>query len=108
MRSDIADPSVSDAMRNEVITKLRQQYLENTQRATSLSARYGPEHGVVTRLRSDNANIVASIKDELRRIEESYRSEYEVARGRERRSPGVYAAFVDETPGAAIRSHVTC
>jgi polysaccharide biosynthesis transport protein len=88
MNSDIADPSFSDAMRNEVITKLRQQYLENTQRATSLSARYGPEHGVVTRLRSDNVNIVASIKNELRRIEESYRSEYEVARGREEQLRG--------------------
>jgi polysaccharide biosynthesis transport protein len=88
MRADIPDPSVSDAMRNEVITKLRQQYLDNTQRATYLSSRYGPEHGVVTRLRSDNANIAASIKDELRRIEQSYRSEYEVARGREEQLRG--------------------
>lgn len=82
-QSDVADPSVTDALKNEVITKLRQQYLENNQRAASLSARYGRDHGVVTRLRGDNENIRASIKDEMRRLEETYRSEYEVSRLRE-------------------------
>jgi succinoglycan biosynthesis transport protein ExoP len=83
MRSEVASISVNDAMRNEVITKLRQQYLDNAQRATYFTSKYGKEHGVVVRLTADNANIATSIRNELRRIEEGYRSEYEVARGRE-------------------------
>jgi succinoglycan biosynthesis transport protein ExoP len=82
-KSDVADVAVPDVMKNEVITKLRQQYLDNSQRATALTARYGKDHGVVTRLRSDNENIRTSIRDETRRLEETYRSEYDVARRRE-------------------------
>jgi polysaccharide biosynthesis transport protein len=83
VRSQTPDLSVSDALRNEVINTLRQQYLENTQRATYLGARYGQNHNAVVRLRAENANILTSIKDELHRIEETYRSDYDVARGRE-------------------------
>jgi polysaccharide biosynthesis transport protein len=82
-QSDVADVAVPDVLKNEVITKLRQQYLDNSQRATAFSARYGKDHGVVTRLRSDNENIRASIRDETRRLEQTYRSEYDVARRRE-------------------------
>jgi succinoglycan biosynthesis transport protein ExoP len=82
-KSDVTDVAVPDVLKNEVITKLRQQYLDNSQRATALSARYGKDHGVVTRLRTDNENIRTSIRDETRRLEETYRSEYDVARRRE-------------------------
>jgi succinoglycan biosynthesis transport protein ExoP len=83
MRSDIPEISVNDALHSEVITKLRQLYLDNDQRATYLASKYGKDHGAVVRFRADNTNIATSIKDELRRIQQSYQSEYEVARGRE-------------------------
>lgn len=81
--SAVPDFSVTDALRNEVITKLRQQYLDNSQRAANFAARYGQLHGAVLKLNSENANIVSSIKDEMGRIEEAYRSDYQVARKRE-------------------------
>lgn len=82
-RSDTPDLTVADALRNDVITRLRQQYLDNGQRAADFASRYGENHGAVQRLRAENRNILASIRDEMRRIEETYRSDYEVARKRE-------------------------
>ncbi|GJE04093.1 AAA family ATPase [Methylobacterium isbiliense] len=82
-RAATPDLAVADALTNEVITKVRQQYLETTSRASELASRFGEEHPVVKRLRGDAANMMESMRSELRRIEEVYRSDLEIARKRE-------------------------
>ena len=44
MKRDVPDAAVADSLRNEVITKLRTQYLELSSREAIWSARYGADH----------------------------------------------------------------
>ena len=77
------DSTVADTLKNDVITKLRSQYLEYKQRTADWTARVGPNHLAVVNLRNEMAEIRKSILDELRRIAESYKSDYQIAKQRE-------------------------
>ncbi|GGH17188.1 chain-length determining protein [Alsobacter metallidurans] len=78
------DLSLTDALQNTVITKLRQQYLEINGKASSLASRYGEQHAAVIKMRADAKAILDSIRTEMQRYQESYRSDYEIASARER------------------------
>jgi succinoglycan biosynthesis transport protein ExoP len=80
---DVPDAGVTDALHNEVITKLRSQYLEHANREAEWSARYGKDHLAALSLRNSMAEIRKSIFDELGRIAESYKSDYKIAQARE-------------------------
>ena len=78
-----ADPAVADSLHNEVITKLRSQYLDYAARLADLTRRVGPNHLAVINLRNQMLEIRKSIFDELDRIAETYKSDYEIAKARE-------------------------
>ncbi|QGM99221.1 polysaccharide biosynthesis tyrosine autokinase [Methylocystis parvus] len=82
-RDGLADGSVADALRSEVITRLRAQYLDLSAKRGELSRRYGRSHGAVANIDYQMEEIKRSIGLELRRIAESNKSDYEVARERE-------------------------
>lgn len=75
--------TVSDALNNPIIVKLRSQYLELTNREAVWAREYGKDHLAVVNLRRQIRDILGSIDDELRRIGETYKSEYEIARQRQ-------------------------
>jgi succinoglycan biosynthesis transport protein ExoP len=75
--------TVTDSLHDEVITKLRQQYLDYGTKAADWSARYGPEHQAVVNVRNQMQELRRAIHDELQRIAETYKSEYEIAKARE-------------------------
>lgn len=75
--------TVPDALRNDVISRLRQQWVDASKREAEFSARYGRDHEAVVRLRKEMVQIQRLTADELRRIAETYRSEWEIARSRE-------------------------
>ena len=89
LNSEDPDPAaaqvatVADALKNEVISKLRQQYLEQAQREAILSNRIGHDHLAVVNIRNQMREIRRSIFDEFKRIAEAYKSEYEIAKARE-------------------------
>ena len=78
-----ADATVTDTFKDDVITKLRTQYLDLKAREADWAARYGGTHLAVVNLRNQMREIQNSILDELRRIGESYKSDYDIARQRE-------------------------
>jgi polysaccharide biosynthesis transport protein len=80
---DSATATVADTLRNEVITKLRQQYLDLQAHESDWSKRFGPEHMAVVNVRNSMREIRRSILDELQRIAETYKSDYEIAKTRE-------------------------
>ena len=82
MSHDVADANVSDAIKNDLISKLRGEYYDLSNRASQYSARYGAQHLAVVNLRSQMDAIRGSIKEELRRIQESYKSDYEISKSR--------------------------
>jgi polysaccharide biosynthesis transport protein len=75
--------TVTDSLHDDVITRLRQQYLDLSAREEDWSARYGPTHLAVINLQNQMQEIRSSIGDELRRIAETYKSDYEIAKSRE-------------------------
>ena len=75
--------TVTDTLKNDVITKLRSQYLELAQRESDWAARYGQDHLAVVNLRNQMQEIQNSIRNELQRIAETYKSDLEIAKQRE-------------------------
>ncbi|MDA9503281.1 exopolysaccharide biosynthesis protein [Bradyrhizobium sp. CCBAU 11386] len=78
--------TVADTMQNPVIVKLRQTYLDYAAKESDWSARYGSNHLAVINLRNQMREIRRSIKDELRRTAESFKSDLEIAKSREEAS----------------------
>jgi succinoglycan biosynthesis transport protein ExoP len=75
--------TVADALRSDVISKLRKEYLDHAQREALLSNRLGPDHLATVDLRNRMREIRRSIFDEFRRIGEAYKSDYDIAKARE-------------------------
>ena len=78
--------TVTDAMQNPVIQKLRQTYLDYAAKESDWSNRYGSTHLAVVNLRNQMHELRRSILDELRRTAESYKSDFEIAKTREESS----------------------
>ena len=78
-----ADETVSEAMSNPIISKLRDRYLDLVNREADWSARYGKNHTAVVTLRNQMRDMRRSIFDEVGRIEEQFKSEYEIAKKRQ-------------------------
>jgi polysaccharide biosynthesis transport protein len=74
--------TVADTLKNEVVTKLRSQYLELAAREADWSAKYGRDHLAVVSLRNQMREIRNSIFEELKRLGETYKSDYEIAKQR--------------------------
>ena len=75
--------TVADTLKNDVITKLRSQYLELSAREADWAVRYGANHLAVVNLRNQMREIQNSIRNELQRIAETYKSDVEIAQQRE-------------------------
>jgi polysaccharide biosynthesis transport protein len=82
MNKDVTDATVADSLKNEVITRLRNNYLDLAAKEAIWSARYGPGHLAAVNLRTQMAELRRSIHDELGRIAESYKSDYEISKTR--------------------------
>ena len=83
LRSDLPDATVTDTLNSTVVSKLRSQYLDLANREADWSVRYGSNHLAAVNLRNQMRGIRSSILDELRRLAESYKSDYEIAKQRE-------------------------
>jgi succinoglycan biosynthesis transport protein ExoP len=83
LKQEVPDASVADALRNETIVKLRGQYVDMASKEAIWSAKYGSDHLAAVNLRKQMAEIKRNITDELRRIQESYKSDYDIALTRE-------------------------
>jgi polysaccharide biosynthesis transport protein len=75
--------TVADTLKNEVISKLRSQYLELARRNVDWTIRYGGNHLAVVNVRNQMHELQNSIRDELTRIAETYKSDFEIAKQRE-------------------------
>ncbi|MGB7603726.1 MAG: GumC family protein, partial [Candidatus Sulfotelmatobacter sp.] len=79
----VVDATVSDTLNNAVITNLRTEYLVLRQRYEDWVPRYGINHLAVVNVRNQMNEIEDSIRNELQRIAETYKSDLEIAQQRE-------------------------
>ncbi|RZN05363.1 exopolysaccharide biosynthesis protein [Bradyrhizobium genosp. SA-3] len=83
LKQEIPDASVADALKNDTIVKLRGQYVDMASKESIWSMKYGSDHLAAVNLRRQMAEIKKNIIDELKRIQESYKSDYDIAVTRE-------------------------
>jgi polysaccharide biosynthesis transport protein len=84
LASGQTDAIVTDALDSSVINTLRQKFLNASKLESEISKRLGPDHVQAVRLRQEMSEYNRLMFDELKRIAESYQSELEVSRSRER------------------------
>lgn len=70
--------TVADTLKSEVISKLRSQYLELSRREADWTVRYGANHLAVVNVRNQMREMQNSIRNELQRIAETYKSDVEI------------------------------
>lgn len=97
VKQEIPDASVGDALKNDTIVKLRGQYVDLASREAIWSARYGSDHLAAVNLRRQMTEIKKNIQDELRRIQESYKSDYDIAQTREESIKASLAGAISES-----------
>ncbi|RXG85983.1 polysaccharide biosynthesis tyrosine autokinase [Bradyrhizobium vignae] len=97
LRQEIPDASVGDALKNDTIVKLRGQYVDMASKEAIWSAKYGREHLAAVNLRRQMDEIKKNIVDELKRIQESYKSDYDIAVTREESIKASLANLVSES-----------
>jgi polysaccharide biosynthesis transport protein len=95
--AEAATATVTDSLHNDVIIKLRQKYLDYAQKEADWSRRFGAAHLAAVNMRNQMAEIRNSIADELRRIAETYKSDYEIAKKREASVEASLAAIVAQS-----------
>ena len=77
------DASGSDVLNNPLMSSLRQQYHEYARREFEFSTKYGADHLAVVSLRTTMKGIRASILEEVRRLAEASRNDFETAKQRQ-------------------------
>ena len=100
------DATVSDALNSPIIIKLRQEYLALVNMEADYSARYGKNHLAVINLRNKIRNTRISISSELRRLAETSKSEYLIAKQRQDDIERELASSVSQSQ-ATNRAQVT-
>ncbi|MDA9444607.1 exopolysaccharide biosynthesis protein [Bradyrhizobium sp. CCBAU 51745] len=97
VKQEIPDASVADALKNDTIVKLRGQYVDMAAKEAIWAAKYGSDHLAAVNLRRQMTEIKKNITDELRRIQESYKSDYDIAVTREESIKTSLASVVSES-----------
>jgi polysaccharide biosynthesis transport protein len=97
LKQEVPDASVADALKSEVIIRMRNQYLDLAGRERIWEARYGADHQATRDLRTQMLGVRANINDEMKKIAGSYKSDYEVAFAREQSLINSLASVVKES-----------
>ncbi|RXH25170.1 exopolysaccharide biosynthesis protein [Bradyrhizobium nanningense] len=97
LKQEIPDANVADALKNDTIVKLRGQYVDMASKESIWAMKYGSDHLAAVNLRRQMAEIKKNIIDELKRIQESYKSDYDIAMTREEAIKSSLANVVSES-----------
>jgi succinoglycan biosynthesis transport protein ExoP len=97
MKQDVPDASVAEALHSEIIIHLRNQYLDDAARERVWEEQYGANHLAAANLRTQMLELRRNINDEMKKIAESFESDYEIALAREQRLTSSLANVVAES-----------
>ena len=76
------DAAVAESLANPVIAQLRTKFLEASKREAEISKKLGADHIAAVNLRNEMKQYERLLFDELGRIGESYRSDYQISKNR--------------------------
>jgi succinoglycan biosynthesis transport protein ExoP len=92
-----SDETVSEAMSSAIIGQLRGRYLDAVNREADWSVRLGKNHVAVLNLRNQIRDIRRSIRDELGRIEETTKSEFQIAKKQQEEAEKAMTGLVSQS-----------
>ena len=92
-----ASASIGHDVENELLKKLREQYVDLSAQEAESSAKYGPNNPAIVSVRNQRAQIRAAMAEEIRRLRDSSKAEYASAQSRE-------AAIKKELDAAVVQS----
>ncbi len=95
------DTPGSEVLLSPIINSLRQQYLDYARREVDWSSRFGKGHLAVINLRNRMRDIRTSIVDEVRRLAETNRSDYEIAKQKQKQIEDQLASAVSRSRGSS-------
>lgn len=75
--------SINAAITSDIVSKLRSQYADIAKNEADLSSKYGPRHPLVANVRAQRQDTQRLINEEIQRIVQSTRHDYDVAKSRE-------------------------
>jgi succinoglycan biosynthesis transport protein ExoP len=78
------ESAVTESLANPVINDLRTKYLDASKRMSDLERKLGPTHVTVVNLKNTMDELSTLLFQELARVAQSYRSDYEAAAAREK------------------------
>ena len=84
MSESVPDASVADALQDQTIIQLRNQYVDLAAQEADWARRFGKNHLAVVHLRNQMAEVRKNIRDELKQIQAAYKSNYDIAQAREK------------------------
>lgn len=97
---------VPQNLNNDILSKLRQEYLDMSRQEIDISTRYGEAHITAVNLRSRMDNIQKAVRAELQRMAEVAKSELSISQAREaqtRKTLQGYIADSNEGSKASIQ-----
>jgi succinoglycan biosynthesis transport protein ExoP len=94
--SDV-DETVSDVLSNSIISRLQNQYVDLLNRERDWSTRYGKTHVAVINIQNQIRDIRISIRDELGRVAEAYKSDLEIAKKRQEQLETALAGLMSQS-----------
>lgn len=88
LNSNKSDPdaagAVAETLHDDVINKMRTQYLQDERQANEWASKFGSQHQAVLNLRGEMAQLQQTILQEVQRIADGYQSDYAIAESREK------------------------
>lgn len=76
------DSAVTESLANPVVAQMRTKFLEASKREAEISKKLGADHIAAVNLRNEMKQYERLLFDELGRIGETYRSDYQIAKSR--------------------------
>lgn len=81
-REGALDAAVTESLANPVVAQLRTKFLEASKREAEISKKLGADHIAAVNLRNEMKQYERLMFDELGRIGETYRSDFQIAKSR--------------------------
>lgn len=110
LKSNVVDPdaagAVADTLHDDVVNKMRSQYLQDERQANAWAEKFGAQHQAVRKLRSEMRDLQRTILQEVKRIADSYKSDYAIAQSRENSIQSSLNKLIGESQ-AADKAQVT-
>jgi succinoglycan biosynthesis transport protein ExoP len=101
LASDAEIVGIPQELSNEIIAKLRQEYLDAARQENEVSSRYGANHITAANLRARMEEIQRSVRNELQRLVATTKSELTIAQAREAQTRRTLDSYVQESNEAS-------